>query len=129
MSHCVYNIFMYYFTSLSGAAKWRESYHTSEMIPGKVRSIKFGCFVRVCVVLYLRLLRELKGVDAVSEVGSECVVQLAQRLLQCLERLFVLLQCLKLLLKTDLSVHRLQDIKSWDCMFHSQGFQHSGIPD
>lgn len=83
--------------------------------------------MRVCVVLYLRLLRELKGVNAVSEVGGECVVQLAQRLLQGLERLFVLLQSLQLLLKTDLSVHRLEDIKSSNCKFHSQGFQHYGI--
>ena len=61
---------------------------------------------------YLRLLRELEGVDAISEVGGQCVVQLAQRLLQCLERLFILLQSLQLLLKADLPVHRLEDIKS-----------------
>lgn len=68
--------------------------------------------------MYLRLLRELKGVDAVGEVGGERVVQLAQRLLQRLERLLVLLQSLQLLLEADLPVHRLQDIKSTDCMFH-----------
>lgn len=46
------------------------------------------------------------------------MVELAQRLLQCLERLLVLPQSLQLLLETDLPVHRLQDIKSTDCMFH-----------
>lgn len=40
------------------------------------------------------------------------MVQLAQRLLQRLERVFVLLQTLQLLLKADLPVHRLEDIKS-----------------
>lgn len=68
----------------------------------------------VCVAPYLCLLRQLKSVDTVSEVGGERVVQLAQRLLQCLERLFVLLQCLQLLLQTDLSVDRLEDTKSLD---------------
>lgn len=58
--------------------------------------------------LYLRLLRELEGVYAIGEVGCERVVQLAQRLLQRLERLFVLLQCLQLLLEADLPVHRLE---------------------
>ncbi len=59
---------------------------------------------------YLRLLRELEGVDAVGEVRGERVVQLAQGLLQRLERLFVLLQSLQLLLEADLPVHRLEDV-------------------
>lgn len=57
--------------------------------------------------LYLCLQGELECVDAISEVGSECVVQLAQRLLQGLQRLFVILQFLQLLLETDLAVQRL----------------------
>lgn len=57
---------------------------------------------------YLRLLRELEGVDAVGEVGGERVVQLAQRLLQRLQRLLVLLQRVQLLLQTNLPVDRLQ---------------------
>lgn len=77
---------------------------------------------------HLCLLRELKCVDAVSKVGRERVVKLAQRLLQRLKRLFVLLQCLQLLLQTDLPVHRLEDTPSSTCMCHeTHGFQHSGI--
>lgn len=80
------------------------------------------------MLLHLRLLRELKGVDSVSKVGRERVVKLAQRLLQRLERLFVLLQRLQLLLQTDLPVHRLEDTPSSTRMCHeTRGFQHSGI--
>lgn len=66
--------------------------------------------------MYLCLLCELDGVDAVSEVGRERLVQLAQRLLQLLESLFVLLQSLQLLLEADLPVDRLEGyayIKLW----------------
>lgn len=77
---------------------------------------------------HLRLLRELKGVDSVSKVGRERVVKLAQRLLQRLEQLFVLLQRLQLLLEADLPVHRLEDTASSTCMCQeTHGFQHSGI--
>lgn len=67
---------------------------------------------------YLRLLRELEGVDAVGEVGGERVVQLAQRLLQRLQRLLVLLQSLQLLLQTNLPVHRLRGIKTTRSHLH-----------
>lgn len=107
----------YYFTTIYWARR-REGTR-SGMSLCEVRSIRLGCLpkchiffseCKMCLctcALYLCLLWELEGVYAVSEVGGECVVQLAQRLLQRLERLFVLLQCLQLLFKADLPVHRL----------------------
>lgn len=59
--------------------------------------------------LYLCFLWKLEGVYAISEVGGERVVQLAQRLLQRLEHLFVFSQCLQLLLEADLPVHCLDE--------------------
>lgn len=63
---------------------------------------------------HLRLQGELKGVDAIREVGGERVVQLAQGLLQRLERLLVLLQRLQLLLEDELPVRCLQSNTSGD---------------
>lgn len=86
-------------------------------------SLSKHTWVLYSCVTYLRLLWELEGVYAISEVGSECVVQLAQRFLQRLERLFVLLQCLQLLLEANLPVQCLNEdaeSKSWVLMFHSQ---------
>lgn len=77
---------------------------------------------------YLRLLRELEGVDAVSEVGGERVVQLAQGLLQRLQRLLVLLQSLQLLLQTDLPVHRLRGVKTRDRTFTGVSIQSDLLP-
>lgn len=71
-----------------------------------------------CLLPHLCLLRTLKRVDSVSKVGRERVVKLAQRLLQRLKRLFVLLQRLQLLLETDLPVHRLEDTPSSTCVCH-----------
>lgn len=111
---------------------------TGEVTLYEIRSTRLWCLLKVSHLVwwllwawmcsycacarYLCLLWELEGVYAISEVGGECVVQLVQRVLQWLECLFVLLQCLQLLLKADLPVHRLDkdtDSKSWVWIFQS----------